>query len=223
MKLDIKSTHFIKNKLSQINPLSPESYRFLEDPIAIRKGVDSVKKRKSESLPRGFKPSSTFPPHKPDLLNPPGAYVNSELQYKLTNFFKFKKRVHSITRPIDPSESQFASGGPSNRIIRERIRNRRNFVAQDAREALMLGGEPQADKSNQELEIDLLQEANSIDPSLKLTHQSFTASITKNVNDPPEDAEDNLTERRIKSHRKKTLQPNFDPAHRKSPFLSTRI
>ena len=72
LKLDIKSTHFVKNKLSQINPLSPESYQFLEDPIAIRKGVALTTKRKSESLPRGFKPSSTFTPHKPDLLNPPG-------------------------------------------------------------------------------------------------------------------------------------------------------
>lgn len=129
LKLDIKSTHFVKNKFSQINPLSPESYKFLEDPIEIRKGAGCLTKRQSESLPRGFKPSSTFTPHKPDLLGPPGSYVNSELQYKLTNFFKFKKRVHSITRPIDPSENQFASGGPSKRMIRERIRNRRNFLA----------------------------------------------------------------------------------------------
>ena len=45
LKLDIKSTHFVKNKFSQINPLSPESYKFLEDPIEIRKGAGYLTKR----------------------------------------------------------------------------------------------------------------------------------------------------------------------------------
>ena len=42
------------------------------------------------------------------------------------------------------------------------------------------------------------------------------------MNDPPEDEEDNLTDRKIRIHKKKK-QLSFDPTHRKSPFLSTRI
>ena len=53
------------------------------------------------------------------------------------NFYKVSDRKHSINRPVDASETQFASGGPSKLIIRERLKNRRNFLAVDARNAFL--------------------------------------------------------------------------------------
>lgn len=68
LKLDIKGTHFVETKLCKVNPLEPSSYQYLEDPIEKRTGVSFFSRKKSEYTPRGFKPTSTFTPGKPDLL-----------------------------------------------------------------------------------------------------------------------------------------------------------
>ena len=68
LKINIKGTHFVKNRLSKVNPLEPSSYQYLEDPIAKRTGASFFSRKTSEYTPRGFAPSSTFTPGKPDLL-----------------------------------------------------------------------------------------------------------------------------------------------------------
>ena len=89
--------------------------------------------------------------------------MNSELQKKIMNFYKVKERKFSITRPVDASETRFASGGPSKLIIRERLRNRRDFLAVDAR-AAFLHEDQLLDENSIEEEIDHLQEANDHEP-----------------------------------------------------------
>ena len=92
--------------------------------------------------------------------------MNAELQKKLMNFYRVKDRKFSINRPIDASETLFASGGPSKLIVRERLRNRRDFLALDVREAFPRA-EEDLDEPGIEAALDHLQEANDIDPNLK--------------------------------------------------------
>ena len=39
LKLNIKGTHFVKNKLCKVDALDPESYKYLEDPIEKKTGA----------------------------------------------------------------------------------------------------------------------------------------------------------------------------------------
>ena len=92
--------------------------------------------------------------------------MNAELQKKIMNFYKVKGRKFSINRPIDASETLFASGGPSKLIVRERLRNRREFLALDVRGAF-LQAEDHLGEQGIETEINYLQDANDTDPKLK--------------------------------------------------------
>ena len=78
-----------------------------------------------------------------------------ELQAKIMNFYKVKNRRHSINKPIDASETLFASGGPSKLIVRERLKNRRNFLAVDVRQEFSQG-EEFPDEDSVEAEINHL-------------------------------------------------------------------
>lgn len=136
-RLNIKGTHFKKEKILDADALDPASYKFLESKTLDRHQksflMQSKHRKVDEMTCVGFKPKSQFYRKEANPLDrAPAIAHHPELDKKLKSFYKVPARKFSVSRPIDAKETFIASGGPSSHIISAREITRQKFLSPDA-------------------------------------------------------------------------------------------